>query len=300
MRANLDREIAAEKSAADARRRQQIAEAEQKAQHILDGSTAQEKIAAEKISAGPLLASNAPIVSNAPFSRKPVDPNDPNAPFHISGSTAAAPSAGTDTNAMRTLKGTNSNSTQGADAGPGDTEADRGKDLTGKTIDTAGKGPAKDPDPPPLVTPHAEPVLTPEQQARLKDRLAKNEEYQQLLAKHGQAVKDAAKAKDALDALTAKLDALTAKYAAMPNSPAKSQAAVEVANASQEVTRTSNALADNEKGQERIKEEEVEITIVPRKPKPKPVEPPLPGTLSPANPAAGSGSTPAAGPDERN
>ena len=77
-------------------------------------------------------------------------------------------------------------------------------------------------------------MLTPEQQARLKDRLAKNEEYQQLLAKHGQAVKDAAKAKDALDALTAKLDALTAKYAAMPNSPAKSQAAVEVANASQE------------------------------------------------------------------
>jgi hypothetical protein len=129
-------------------------------------------------------------------------------------------------------------------------------------------------------------VLTPEQDARLQARLANNADYQRLQAEHGKDVKEAAKARQALDAVTA-------KYSAMPDGPAKNQAAVEVANASQEVSRTSNAVVANEKNQNIIKEAEVDVIILPAKPKIHHTEPPVPGApppaTAPANPAPGPG-----------
>ena len=210
--------------------------------------------------------------TNAFFGTKAAAPNDPSVP---KGSAPSVPAAGTDTDPMHQLKVVNENSNVNdkSNNAKGANSDDEAKRLSGVGFDTSGAGPGKDVDP--VGTPHAEPVLTEEQNRQLKDRLEHNQDFQRLQVEHEQAAKDAAKAKQALDAATA-------KYNAMPDSPAKQQAQVDLANARDASTRAENAVAANEKNQDIIKAAEYNVIVLPAKPKPKPVEPPVPGGTPPA------------------
>ncbi len=261
-RADLNRSIAAAKASQQSATSAKIAASDARTQAILNGSTAQTQAAQQKISAGQLVSSTAFFGKNA------TDPNNPNAPYHLAPRDQHA-GPGTDTNAMRSLGAVAGSSTTGAGETAGtDTRKDAGSEDARKTIDTSGS--TSNYVPAPIIpTPRAEPVLTPEQTAQVNSRLAKNPDYQKLIADHAQAAKDVAKA-------TQTVNDITTKYNAAPDGAAKQQIAVELANASQQRTNAESALMTNEARQKEIKEEEVDIIMLPPPAKKKPVEPPSP------------------------
>jgi hypothetical protein len=264
-RDGLSSSIAAAQANQQSANASKIAASDSRTQSILNGSAAQQQAAQQKAAAGPLLA------SDSFFGKKSADTTDPNSPYHLApGTQPLDPNKPRDTNTLRSLGATAGSSAAGAgEVGSGsDPTKDIGSTEARKTIDTTGSA-SDSVSAPSIPTPSATPVLTAAQSAQLNSRLTKNAEYQKLIADHAQAAKDVAKANQAVNELTA-------KYDAMPEGSAKAKAALDLANASQEQARTQSALVTNETKQNEIKQEEVDIIMLPPAPKKKPVEPPLP------------------------
>ncbi len=261
-RATLERSVAAAEGGQQSERNAQIAAANSRTQAVLNGSAARQQAAQQKAAAGQLVGSNA-------FGVKTANPNDPDSPYRLTPGTQPVNSnKPADTNAFRSLGAVAGSSTAGATTSDTDPGKDIGSEDARKTIDTPGSA-SGSLAAPHVGTPHAEPVLTPEQSTQVNARLAKNTDYQKLLADHAQAANDVAKANQAVSALTA-------KYGSMPEGPAKNQVAVDVANALQASSNAQNVLTTNETKQQEIKQEEVDIVMIPPPAKKKPIEPPSP------------------------